>query len=294
MTAAANPTAVRLGDKLTVFITATFDDGVEVNLREPVELGPAFEVRRKLSEDRPSGDGRKTREWQLEVIAWELGELVVPAIPVTYTAFGRAGTVETNRMRLRVSGVLGDVVDDPKLVRGVAPPRELLVRDWFWLWIGGGAAALITAALVLRAVRVRRRRRTVRLVAGVVAVPARIDMTSERALERLLAIEQSGVLGRDDERRQGYAEMVDCVRDYLGSRYRIGVADLTSTELLRRLARVAPPDDQALVAEWLEGCDLVKYGGVRPRAHEAQRVLDDARALVVTTSQQPPPAKAAA
>ena len=33
------------------------------------------------------------------------------------------------------------------------------------------------------------------------AAPRRIDMTSERALERLLAIEQSGVLDRDDERK---------------------------------------------------------------------------------------------
>jgi len=48
----------RLGAHFTLYITATFGAGVEVNLREPMDLGPAFEIRRRLSEDRPSGDGR--------------------------------------------------------------------------------------------------------------------------------------------------------------------------------------------------------------------------------------------
>ena len=45
-------------------------------------------------------------------------------------------------------------------------------------------------------------------------------MTSERALERLLAIEQSGVLARDRERKTGYADMALVIRDYLGARFR--------------------------------------------------------------------------
>ena len=65
-------------------------------------------------------------------------------------------------------------------------------------------------------------------------------MTSERALERLLAIERSGVLDRDDDRKGGYAEMVEVIREYLGARYRVATLDLTTRELLRRLERVAP------------------------------------------------------
>lgn len=285
VTAAASPTLVRLGGKLTVFITATFADGVEVNLREPFELGPALEVTRKLTEDRAAPEGRRTREWQLEVIAWELGDLVVPPISITYTAFGRAATIETNAIRLNVSGVLGDVVDDPKAMRDHAPPTALSARDWFWLWIAGAAGAvgsLVVAALMVW--RRRRRRRTIRLVGGAVAPPRRMDMTSARALERLLAIEASGVLERDADRKVGYAEMVEVIRDYLGSRYRVQIFDLTSSELLERLAGAAPPDEYALVETWLAGCDLVKYGGLRASAADARQVLDDARALVVTTT----------
>jgi hypothetical protein len=283
--AAASPTTVRLGGRFTLYITATFDSGVEVNLREPLDLGPAFEVRRRLSEDQPSGTGGTTREWQLEVTPWELGDIHIAPIAVTFTALGRAGQVQTNSVPMKIVGVLGDVVDDPKLMRGLAVPTSLTMRDWFWIWLAtaaGAVAGVIIAALWLRR---RRRHRTLRLVGAAIGRPRRIDMTGERALERLLAIEQSGVLDRDADRKLGYAEMVEVIRDYLAARYRIAVHDLTSSELLRRLDKLAPHDEVELVASWLDGCDLVKYGGARATPAEAGKALDDARALIVATTE---------
>jgi hypothetical protein len=241
-------------------------------------------VTRKLSEDRPRADGKRTREWQIDVTAWELGDLRIPPIAVTYTVGGRVGQVETNAVRLRVDGVLGDVVDDPKTMRDLHPPTELTARDWFWLWVGAGVGGGLGAALSLLWWRRRRRARTARLTAGVAAPPARIDMTGERALEALLAIAASGVLDRDDDRRAAYAAMVDVIRDYLGARYRVATRDLTSSELARRLRGVVPAAETALIEDWLGRCDLVKYGGLRPSSGDAHRVLEDARALVVTTT----------
>ncbi len=283
--AAASPTIASLGARFTLYVTATFGPGVEVNLREPFELGPAFEVRRKLSEDRPSGDGRTTREWQIEVTPWELGDLRIAPITVTFTAQGRVGQVETNAVPLKIIGVLGDMVDDPNAMRGLAPPAGLSTHDWFWIWCAtaiGAGVGVVVAALWLRR---RRARRTRQLLGGALARPPRIDMTGERALERLLAIERSGVLDRDDARKLGYAELVEVIRDYLGGRYRIAVHDLTSSELIRRLGDAASADEVALIAGWLEDCDLVKYGGARSSPAEAGKALDDARALIVTTTQ---------
>jgi hypothetical protein len=291
VSAAASPSIVRLGQKFTLFVTATHATDVEVNLREPLELGPAFEVVRRSSENRTSPDGRKVREWQLEVYAWELGDLRVPPIGVTFTSHGKAGQVATNAVPLHVTGVLGDLVDDPKLVRGDAPPARLMSRDWFWAWLAGGVAAvlaLVTVALWLRS----RRRRRVRTLLGTLVVsyaaePRRLDMTSERALEQLLAIEQSGVLERDDDRKRGYAEMVQVIREYTGARYRVASLDLTTAELLRTLAKVAPDDERAQIASLLERCDIVKYGGLRTTADDARAVLDAARTLVMTTTRAP-------
>ena len=292
VTAAATPTIVRLGGTFSVVIRATYAEGVEVNLREPLELGGSFEVKRKLSENKQSTGGRTTREWEVEVIAWDIGDLVMPGIAVTYTSGGKAEQVLTNRIRLKVIGVLGDVVDDPKAMRGNAPPAELVARDWFWLWVAAGAGALIGAVIGLLVYRNKRRRRVTNLVAGVVARPRRIDMTSERALERLLAIEQSGIFDRDEDRKAGYLEMIEVIREYLGLRYHIATGELTTSELVRRLERVAPEEERLLVEAWLDACDLVRYGGLQTTAKDARKTLDDARALVVTTTQMQEAARA--
>jgi hypothetical protein len=293
VTAAASPTVVRLGAHFTLFITATFGPGVEVNLREPVELGPAFEVRRKLSEDRRAAGGRTTREWQLDVTPWELGDLQIAPIAVTFTAFGRAAQVQTNAVPLKIIGELGDLVDDPKALRGLASPASLTARVWFWIWSATAAGAIAAIAVAALWLGNRRRRRGRALVGGTVARSRRIDMTGERALERLLAIESSGVLDRDLDRKTGYAEMVEVIRAYLGARYRIALHDLTSLELVGRLGELAPREEVELAAAWLAGCDLIKYSGQRATPADAGKALDDARALVVTTTAQrraaPPP-----
>ncbi|MBL0220514.1 MAG: hypothetical protein IPQ07_42430 [Myxococcales bacterium] len=267
---------------------AVIDPGVEANLREPFELGPSFEVKKKDSSDTARADGKKIREWQVDVIAWDIGDLVIPGVVVTYTINGKVGQVQTNAVRLRVDGVLGDVVDDPKTLRAAHPPTELTSRDWFWAWVGLGVMIfLLSVAAWYIQLTYRRKRRTVRLTGGLSALPRRrIDMTGEKALAALAAIKTSGVLERDEDRRRGYAEMVDVIRDYLGARYQVASRDLTSTELVRGLRRVAPDDELALIETWLERCDRVKYGGQRVTSAQGLGVLDDARALIVSTTQQ--------
>jgi hypothetical protein len=110
-------------------------------------------------------------------------------------------------------------------------------------------------------------------------------MTAEKALAALQKIKESGVLDREADRKKGYTEMVDVIRDYVGARYEVASRDLTSLELVKALAKVAPADERELVAGWLEGCDLVKYADKRASAAQANKVLDDARALIVTTTQ---------
>ncbi len=284
VSASASPSVAVLGAKLTLFITATFDAGVEVNLREPVEVGGAFEVRRKISvADRLEPDGKHVREWQLEVTPWDVGELQIPPIAVTFTAGGRASQVATNAVPIKVTGMLGDT-DDPKQLRDLAPPNRLTHRDWFWLWVGGAAAAGIGALVALLWYRARRRKRTTKLVGRMIAVPRHMDNASERALERLLAIEQSGVLDRDADRKRGYGELVEVVRGYLGTRYRVATLDLTTRELMRGLANVAPAEELAMIEGWLASCDLVKYGGLATTASIGHRALDDARAVIVATT----------
>lgn len=290
VSAAASPSVVRLGDRFTLFVTAKHVPGVEVNLREPVDLGGDFEVKRRVSQDTTNADGTITREWQIEVYAWDIGDLRVPPLAVTFTSQGKAGQVATNSVPLRVMSMLGDVVDDPKLVRSNAPPIPLMSRDWFWAWVTGGAAVLLTGLFVALWIRKKRKHRVRSLIGSLVpsvAVPRRMDMTSERALEQLFAIDRSGALDRDHHRKTGYEQMVEVIREYLGARYRITTYDLTTYELMRALAKAAPEHEQKLVEEWLERCDIVKYGGFRATDADAHGVLEAARQLVIQTTRVP-------
>ena len=303
VSAVASPTELKLGGRFTLFITAAMDIGQEVNLREPVELGGAFEVGKRVSEDRVRADGKRVREWQIEARAWELGDLRIPPVTVTFTVLGHAGQVETNSVPVHVTGVLGDS-DDPKLMRDNAPPLELheqsvLGKIVAWLeeplHLGILVGVLVGAWMGWRFRKLRRRRVT-RLVGGLAPImnaPRRkIDMTSERALERLLSIEQSGALTKDAERRSGYAEMTDVVRDYLGARFAVMTGEMTSAELQRALAGKLDDHATSMVERWLGRVDVVKYGNFPASRNEAYETLEGARTVVVST--QPRTGKEAA
>ena len=289
VSAAASPSVVRIGAQLTLFVTVTFDPGVEVNLREPVELGPAFEVRARDSRDRDGPTGKRVREYQLAVFAWEVGDLQLPPVAVTFTLGGHAGQVATNAVPVRVESMLGAVQDDPS-PRGDEPPAELTARDWFWLAVGLGVLVLAG----IGGLAWGRRRRAPMQLAPARPHARRLDLPGERALAQLLAIERSGVLDRDDARKAGYAQMVAAIRAYVGARYRVATADLTSAELVRALAPVAPVTERLHVEAWLARCDVVKYGGLRATTAEARSVLAAARTLVVETTATAAPVAAPA
>ncbi len=293
VSAVASPTELKLGGRFTLFVTATMDPGVQVNLREPVDLGGAFEVGKRVSEDRTRSDGKRVREWQIEVRAWELGDVRVPPVAVTFTVLGHAGQVETNTVPVHVTGVLGDS-DDPKLMRDSAAPLALHQQSWLkrmLVWFEDPTHLAIVIGLLVGLwgawrFRRHRRRRVTRLVGGLVPMNAprrRLDMTSERALERLLAIEQSGQLANDDQRRTAYAEMTDVVRDYVGARYNVMTTEMTSAELLHALASKLGDAEHALVERWLARVDLVRYGNFPATRDEAYEVLEGARTVVIMT-----------
>lgn len=286
VSAAASPSELMLGSRFTLFVTAVYNTGVEVNLPAGLDLGDTFEIKKTTSEDHVRPDGKHSREWQLDIIAWDLGDLRIPGVPVTFTSNGHGGQVMTNSIPLRVSGVLGDT-DDPKLMRGNAPPVRLASSDWTWVYVGGGVFVVVAGALTYWLLRRRRRDHVRTLVGGLSPARARrLDTTSERALERLLAIEQSGVLARADDRKAGYADMGSVVRDYLAGRYRFATAELTTSELMRGLAKRASAADATLVEAWIARCDLVKYGGARVSEAEANDALAGARELVMKTTVQ--------
>jgi hypothetical protein len=158
VSAVASPSEVRLGQEITLVITATYHVGVEVNLPDPLfPAGAPLEIAHKDSADSKMSDGATLqRVWQLRVYPWELGEFDIPPIQVTFQAGGKVATVATNAIPIRVIEVVGGV-DDPKQMRSMAPPVALFSRSWLLVWIAAGVA--IAFVIVFNVITYRRRKK---------------------------------------------------------------------------------------------------------------------------------------
>ncbi len=68
--AVASPTEVRLGQPITLSVTAVYASGVAVNLPDPLVLGDGFEAGRREVVEKVRSDGRRIKEWQIRVYPW--------------------------------------------------------------------------------------------------------------------------------------------------------------------------------------------------------------------------------
>lgn len=275
--------AVAIGQPFGLFVTVIHPRGMQVNLPASLGLGEVFEEVRRDNQSRQLADGRLAREFELSVMAWDVGDLEVPPIPVTYAHQGRVATTWGNPVPIRIISVIGDGEES---LRDIAPPVPVYERDWSRVYVAAGIlAALLVGLLFLLVRRSLRRRSGVRYRTGHAAA-ALLD-PHEQAMARLAALEQSGALDVED-REPVYVELSEIVRTYLGRRYGFSALDLTSSELVARL-RQRPQAEPAVapVLELIERFDLVKYARGAAAREQAHDDLDRVRQIVITTRAQP-------
>lgn len=269
---------VELARPFYLLVRVTHAPGVRVNLPAALELGPAIEERRRTDGVAEAGDGRVTRTFELELMAFDVGELIVPPLPVIYAASGRSAEVASEPVSITVAGVLGD--DEPEL-RDIAPPVPVATPNWPLVYAAAALAALFLVAALLLAARRWRRPRAKRRRPGRVAAPHLPP--HEEALARLDEVEASGLVDAAD-RKPAYHELSEIVRGYLGRRYDFPALDLTTGEIRAHLSEMAGGERAAeLLGDWLERCDLVKFAGADASPDEARQALYDARRFVEQT-----------
>ena len=266
---------LRLGEPFFATLRARHASDVQVVVPDALALGPGLEELGRASASRRNPDGTVTRETELELIAFEVGEVPLPPIELQYVTPERSGQVWTEEVVLAVRDPLAGTGDAQ--LRDLAEPVSVSRTDLTWLF--AGAAALIAAAaaafvrhLRRRVARGRRRRAPER------AAP---DPAGE-ALARLETLAASGALDAVD-RRPAYYEMSEIVRGYLGRLYGFPALDLTTKEIRGALERAADDESRRLVLGWLADVDAVKYAGYGAGTDEARDTLDRAVELVLET-----------
>jgi len=150
------------------------------------------------------------------------------------------------------------------------------------LGIASGAAVLLSGSvLALRAMAHRRR------------VAAQRSAYDE-AIAKLRALETRGAPSAEVA-DAWFVELSAIVRSYLEHRYEIRAPELTTEEFLQAASQAASltAEHRALLTQFLERCDRVKFAGYRPDAQESIDTLAAARAFVEDTRLQEP-AEAAA
>jgi len=220
--------------------------------------------------------------------AFSIEDITIPA-PL-FKARPRDGgperTARGSEIVLRVKGLL-----DQESPGEAELPGGPMSEPFPWLqWTGAGAAALAALALLLRSLRRRARQPTVMAAPETPAAAPHV-----RALQRL---------NRLREQRPESAEAVDAyyveasalMREYIGERYAVRAWERTTEELLAaaRTSRAVRTPHRTLLGEYLEDCDLVKFGRLVPAAPEQDKLLDDAARFIEETRTGNEPEEASA
>jgi len=259
----------RLGTVFYAYVEVSVEPGVEVSLPSPLDLGPGLEeLARKHTLSRRGEQDLHT--FELKLMAFDLGDLEVPELPIVYATPDGAREARTSTSRIEIAGALGERVADVKEVVPVAIVRRDLERLY---WAGGVVAGALFLALTLPLL--------VRLLRRVKRAPV---VVSESALEvarrRFEVLEREGTID-DADRRPAYVSMSEIVREYLEKALDISALDATTAEIASEVRGTTLSDDaRSELVEWLRECDLVKFAGFRASAEDARAALYRARGWI--------------
>ena len=275
-----------VGDRLALTVTAIARAGVAVNLPSKLELGKLELLERDDAEatGRDIGDGRRSFRFLLYVAAYDVGPTEVPPISLGYlNPRGEVRTASTAPLPLTVRALIDEATATPE-AQPARGPRSALIEDRRLVRVVWGSVGVVALVLLVLLVRRMVRRRVRRATdAGGPSVPVRPP--GEIAMERLAAIRARGDFGADRYRPFAF-ETAEVLRAYLGARYGFDSLELTSSELMAELRRVAPhlAAPEAEVARFVERTDLIKFAKAGADDAEAAAILDAAQAIVLSTA----------
>lgn len=275
--AALSDREVTLGRSFFLFVRVVYARGIDVNLPANLGLPDGLEEIQRTNVERANPDGSLTREFEVELMAFTLGDVAIAPIAVTYTARGDVAQVQTNPLALRVVGVIGDGAEE---LRDIAPPVEVRREDYRLLYALVAVLATIVVLLLIWWTIARTRARRQLVAARIAARRLPVD---EEALARLAEIEERGALEAGDL-KPAYLEMSEIVKAYIGRRFGFPANELTALEIRNELAaRPAGQLAESLIRPWFEAADLVKFANAGASPEQARQALADARELIDRT-----------
>lgn len=270
-----------LGDRVTYTLEVHRPADLEVAVPEPgAELGGLRVEERSVEPPRGAGSGGRVVERRgYTLVADRVGSYVIPPLAIRWDQGAAAGVAETPEVFVEVVSVLP--ADESELVdiRDVKPLRRLARR---WLTLLATAGAVLFALALVAALWWWWRRRRAASVAPALA-PHEVALL---ALERLRRTD----FDDPEELRRHCFALSETVRVYVEARLGLNATDLTTEEILGRLAELPALStaDAERLRRLLTATDRVKWAAALPAAAEIEETLRTAVAFVESTRPQEP------
>lgn len=257
--------SVRVGEAFTVGLAVRHAPGTQVlfpRLDSAAAFGDAVvtELRRRP----PSLSGEERLDVaELSASVFALDSARIGPVPVRLVSGADTTEVLSDAVLVRVASAL------PPDSEGPDPNAPLwdFPRSWE-RWLPWGLAAVLLAALGWLAWRWRRRH----------LARTRRPLPPHAELEQVLDALAARPLPADP--RQTYSTLTDAVRRYLARTLDFSTAELTTAELIERLAERpdhVPDDAREALSEALRRADLVKFAHHRPAPPDYAHVLERTR-----------------
>ena len=263
--------ALTIGDPVELTISVNHPAGYHVIMPELDEKWGDFVV---ISQSAPAtvdnGDGTETTSQTVDARLFRPGAFETEPLTLTVTdGAGQIAEVIAPAATVNIASVL---VEGDSELRDIKPQAELpFVTLWPWLVAGAlGALGLVAFAWF------RRRNRL-----AVEFVDPRLP--HEAALDELARIEGLALpaAGRFKEH---YTLVSDCTRLYVEKTYAFPVLERTTGEIQANLKTTAMPIGVARrFVNLLDESDLVKFSKFKPDIASANRLLAEARWIVIET-----------
>lgn len=298
----APPQGIKVGTVFHLIIEAKHKAGglalIPESLPLPDSIAERLEQRRHL---RSKAQDTETDRYEIELIAFEVGDFELPPIEVAY------GSTVAATLALQIS-VQSDLSEQEQLIASSTLPQaiaelekmaapnpstvDIMVEDFTLVYVVGGLIFALFSFVFLR--WLIRKYRQAQKAQEAAAPPPPPRPAHEVALERLEALRTSTYLA-DKDFKTYFVELSEILRSYVGGRYDFDSVELTVFELIAHLRGMRTPGlDLALLEGMLNDADFVKFAKYLPTDVEAHSALNNSFELVERSARKEATSNAAA
>ncbi|MBT8495992.1 MAG: hypothetical protein KJO07_23305 [Deltaproteobacteria bacterium] len=270
VTLSLSASEVELGAPFFAYLEVSAGPQVEIRLPEELDFGPDIEERgRKL--ERTTRDSREVYNFEIELLAFAVGELEIPELQVSYASPDGTGEVATATTWIGIRGVLSSDDDQLRELGPVPVVRRNLERVYWALAVAGGVLLLSVLLTVIA--------RVIRVIAT--RPPPPPPTAIERARRRLNELEPRLEGG---DRRRLFVEMSEIVREYVEAELDIAALERATAEIDESVGGTELSEQgRKQLSTWLGEADLVKFAGYQVTAADTRGAFDRASGWIDDT-----------